>query len=158
MEDAATAPLLRCRGLKRLEGELNTIRLQTNSQPSLQIDDRMLPQEFCLHTGSIPRRLLKEMMEHLPVGLKGEFLQAMINTQPNTRLVRDALLRGETVRSGRCSSISFNKPCGMLPVCRQNSWGNSRRDQNGCASNATSSLEAIAISAVCALYGLRFRC
>ena len=83
---------------------------------------------------------------------RGEFLQAMINSQPNTQLVRDALLRGETVRSGRCSSISFNKPCGMLPVCRQNSWGNSRRDQNGCASNATSSLEAIAISAVWALY------
>ena len=101
MEDAATAPLLRCRGLKRLEGELNTIRLQTNSPPSLQIDDWMLPQEFCLHTGSIPRRLLKEMMEHLPVGLKGEFLQAMINTQPNTRLVRDALLRGEPVNGAK---------------------------------------------------------
>ena len=88
---------MRCRGLKRLEGELNTIRLQTNSQASLQIDDWQLPQEFCLHTGSIPHRLLKEMLEHLPVGLRGEFLQAMINTQPNTQLVRDALLRGETV-------------------------------------------------------------
>ena len=30
---------MRCRGLKRLEGELNTIRLHTNSQPSLEIDD-----------------------------------------------------------------------------------------------------------------------
>ena len=28
---------MRCRALKRLEGELNTIRLQTNSQASLQI-------------------------------------------------------------------------------------------------------------------------
>jgi hypothetical protein len=45
---------MRCRGLKRLEGELNTIRLQMNSQASLQIDDWRLPQEFCLHTGSIP--------------------------------------------------------------------------------------------------------
>ena len=50
---------MRCRGLKRLEGELNTIRLQTNSQPSLQIDDWELPQEFCLHTGSIPHRLVE---------------------------------------------------------------------------------------------------
>ena len=88
---------MRCRGLKRLEGELNTIRLQTNSQHSLQIDDWQLPQEFCLHTGSIPHRLLKEMLEYLPVGLRGEFLETMINTQPNTQLVRDALLRGETV-------------------------------------------------------------
>ena len=88
---------MRCRGLKRLEGELNTIRLQTNSQASLQIDDWELPQEFCLHTGSIPHRLLKEMLEYLPVGLRGEFLEAMINTQPNTHLVQDALLRGETV-------------------------------------------------------------
>ena len=86
-----------CRGLKRLEGELNSIRLQANSQPALQIDDWELPQEFCLHTGSIPHRLMKEMLEHLPDGLRGEFLQAMINTQPNTQLVRDALLRGEPV-------------------------------------------------------------
>jgi hypothetical protein len=92
---------MRCRGLKRLEGELNTIRLQTNSQASLQIDDWQLPQEFSLHTGSIPHRLLKEMLEYLPVGLRGEFLQAMINTQPNTQLVRDALLRGETVAGAR---------------------------------------------------------
>jgi hypothetical protein len=41
------------------------------------------------------------MLEYLPVGLRGEFLQAMINTQPNTRLVRDALLRGETVNGAR---------------------------------------------------------
>jgi hypothetical protein len=89
------------RGLKRLEGELNTIRLQANSQPSLQVDDWDLPQEFCLHTGTIPHRLLKEMLEHLPIGLKGEFLQAMINTQPNTQLVRDALLRGEPVAGAK---------------------------------------------------------
>jgi len=93
---------MRCRGLKRLEGELlNTIRLQANSQPLLQIDDWVLSQEFCLHTGSIPHRLLKEMREHLPVGLRAEFLQAMINTQPNTQLVRDALLRGETVAGAK---------------------------------------------------------
>ena len=92
---------MNCRGLKRLEGELNSIRLQTNSQPSLQMDDWALPQEFCLHTGSLPHRLLKEMLEHLPDGLKGEFLQAMINTQPNNQLVRDALLRGETVAGAR---------------------------------------------------------
>ena len=63
---------MRCRGLKRLEGELTTIRLQTNSQASLQVDDWKLPQEFCLHTGSIPHRLLKGMLEYLPVGLRGE--------------------------------------------------------------------------------------
>jgi hypothetical protein len=90
-----------CRGLKRLEGELNSIRLQNNSQPALQIDDWELPQEFCLHTGSIPHRLLKEMLEHLPDGLRGELLQAMINTEPNSRMVRDALVRGESVRGAK---------------------------------------------------------
>ena len=34
---------MRCRALKRLEGELSTIRLQTNSQTSLQIDDWQSP-------------------------------------------------------------------------------------------------------------------
>jgi hypothetical protein len=92
---------MRGRELKRLEGELNTIRLQANSQPALQIDDWELPEEFCLHTGSIPNRLLKEMLEHLPDGLRGEFLQAMINTEPNPRMVRDALLRGEPVRGAK---------------------------------------------------------
>ena len=92
---------MQCRGLKRLKGDLNTVRLQKNSQDSLQVDDWELPQEFCLHTGSIPHRLLAEMLEHLPVGLKGELPQAMINTQPNTQLVRDALLRGETVRGAK---------------------------------------------------------
>ena len=98
---------MRCRGLKRLEGKLNTIRLQTNSQPSLQIDGWELPQEFCLHTGSIPHRLLKEMLEYLPFGLRGEFLQAMINTQPNTQLVRDALLRGEIVNGAKLERKSY---------------------------------------------------
>jgi hypothetical protein len=92
---------MRCRSLKRLEGELNTIRLQTNSQPSVQIEDWELPQEVCLHTGSIPNRLLKEVLEHLPIGFKGEFLQAIINTQPDTQLVRDALLRGEIVAGAK---------------------------------------------------------
>ena len=41
------------------------------------------------------------MLEHLPDRLKGEFLQAMINTQPSTQLVRDALLRGETVNGAQ---------------------------------------------------------
>ena len=41
------------------------------------------------------------MLEHLSDGLKGEFLQAMINTQPDTQLVRDALQRGETVAGAR---------------------------------------------------------
>ena len=77
------------------------IRLQTNSQPSLQIDDWELPQEFCLYTGSIPHRLLQEMLEHLPVALRGESLEAMLNTQPNTQLVRDARLRGETVNGAK---------------------------------------------------------
>ena len=42
---------------------------------ALQIDDWQLPQEFCLHTGSIPHRLLKASS----CRLRGEFLQAMIN-------------------------------------------------------------------------------
>jgi hypothetical protein len=34
-------------------------------------------------------------------GLKAEFLEAMLNTQPNTQLVRDALVRGETVNGAK---------------------------------------------------------
>jgi len=36
--------------------------------------------------------LLKEMLEHLPDGLKEEIPQAMTNTQPNTELVKHALI------------------------------------------------------------------
>jgi hypothetical protein len=35
------------------------------------------------------------MLKHLPHGLRAEFLQAMLNTQPNTQLVQDALLRAK---------------------------------------------------------------
>ena len=54
-----------------------------------------------MHTGSIPHRLLKEMLEYLAVGLRGEFLQAMTNTLPNIQLVRDALLRNETINGAK---------------------------------------------------------
>jgi hypothetical protein len=37
---------MRVRGLKRLEGELNTIRLQKNGQGSLQVDLLSLPAEY----------------------------------------------------------------------------------------------------------------
>jgi hypothetical protein len=92
---------MRCRGLKRLEGKLNTIRLQTNSQASLQVDDWELPQEFCLHTGSIPHRLFERDPGASSYRAKRSFPAAMINTQPNTQLVQDAPLRGETVNGAR---------------------------------------------------------
>ena len=38
------------RGLRRLEGELNTIRLQKNGQPTLQIDRSVLPEEYNVRT------------------------------------------------------------------------------------------------------------
>ena len=37
---------MRVRGLKRLEGELNTIRLQKNGQASLEVDPLALPAEY----------------------------------------------------------------------------------------------------------------
>ena len=58
---------MRCRGLKRLEGELNTIRLQT--------------------TRGLRCRSTTENCPRSSVCIP----QAMINTQPNTQLVRDAL-------------------------------------------------------------------
>ena len=109
---------MRCRGLKRLEGELNTIRLQTNSQPALQIDDWELPQEFCLHTGSIPHRLLKEMLEHLPVGLRGEFLQAMINTEPNPRIGSGCAAAGRIGRRSETRTrLSYPDRLVLAPFC-----------------------------------------
>ena len=57
--------------------------------------------EFCLHTGTVPHRLLKEMLDHLPVGLKGEFLQAMINTEPNPRTGRGCAAAGRVVEGAR---------------------------------------------------------
>jgi len=50
---------MRCRGLKRLEGELNTIRPRMNSQASLQIDDWELPRSsVCIleHSASFVER------------------------------------------------------------------------------------------------------
>jgi hypothetical protein len=90
---------MRCRGLKRLEGELNTIRLQTNSQASLQIDDWELPQGFCLHTGSIPHRVERDAGASAPPERR---IPAGHDQHPtNTQLVQGALLRGENVAGAK---------------------------------------------------------
>jgi Siphovirus Gp157 len=86
------------RGLKRLEGELNTIRLQRNGQASLQIDPLTLPVEYNQLTIELAQsdwtRLLDEI--HDPE-IKKQLQAAVVECEPNKTLVRQHLQSGVAV-------------------------------------------------------------
>jgi hypothetical protein len=93
---------MQSRGLKRLEGELNSIRLQKNGQASLQLDPLALP---C----SYSRRELKLMHEQWLLLLdsiasedvKGVLESAVSSVEPSRELIRKCLEEGEDVPGAR---------------------------------------------------------
>jgi hypothetical protein len=100
------------RGLKRLEGELNTIRLQKNGQASLQIDPLALPAEFNQLTIVLRQPAWAHVLDAITSPeLKKDLEAAVIACEPNKALVRQqlqagqqitgsALIKGEHVRFG----------------------------------------------------------
>ena len=79
------------RGLKRLEGELNTIRLQKNGQASLQIDPLTLPAEYNQMTISLAQPDWARVLEAIASPeLKKQLEAAVIACEPNKALIRQA--------------------------------------------------------------------
>jgi hypothetical protein len=98
------------RGLKRLEGELNTIRLQRNGQGSLQIDPLALPAEYNQLTIALPQPAWMRVLDAITSPeLKKDLEAAVTACEPDKTLVRQqlqaggqipgsALVKGEHVR------------------------------------------------------------
>lgn len=89
------AYFMHVRGLKRLEGELNTIRLQKNGQASLQIDPLSLPVEYNQLTITLAQPDWLRVLEAIPSPeLKKQMEAAVTACEPNKALVRQQLEAG----------------------------------------------------------------
>jgi hypothetical protein len=86
------------RGMKRLEGEVNTIRIQKNGQPSLVIDPVALPAEYGQLTIVIPQPQWVRMLDALASPeLRKTLEAAVIACEPNKALVRQQLQAGQQI-------------------------------------------------------------
>jgi Siphovirus Gp157 len=89
---------MQSRGLKRLEGELNTIRLQKNGQASLQLDPVSLPDEYNRRDFSLMQRDWLKVLESITAPeLRAVFTSAITKIEPHKELIRQKLQAGEEV-------------------------------------------------------------
>ena len=89
---------LQTRGLKRLEGQLNTVRIQKNSQPSLRLDPLTLPREYQDANISIPQPEWDRVLDLIPIPeLRQKLKSAVIDVEPNKELIRQDLQAGKQI-------------------------------------------------------------
>jgi hypothetical protein len=89
---------MQARGLKRLEGELNTIRLQKNSQASLTLEPLALPVTHYATTLMLAQPDWVRLLEALGSSeLKSTLETAVIKHEPNERLIRAELDTGKEI-------------------------------------------------------------
>lgn len=87
-----------CAGLKRLEGELNTIRLQKNGQASLQVDPLTLPAEYNQLTIALAQPdWARALQSIVSPELKKQLEAAVIACEPNKVLIRQDLQAGKEI-------------------------------------------------------------
>jgi hypothetical protein len=86
------------RGLKRLEGELNSIRLQKNGQASLQIDPLALPAEYHQMTIALAQPDWTQVLEAITSPeLKRQLEGSVIAREPNKAQIRQDLQAGKEI-------------------------------------------------------------
>jgi len=86
------------RGLRRLEGELNTIRLQKNGQASLQMDPLALPADYNQMTIALAQPNWARVLEAIASPeIKQQLEAAVVRCEPNKELVREHLQSGKEV-------------------------------------------------------------
>ena len=86
------------RGLRRLEGELNTIRLQKNGQASLQLDSLALPGEYNQTTITLAQQDWAHVLDSITSPELRKTLEAAVTRiEPNKELLREHLQSGREV-------------------------------------------------------------
>ena len=89
---------LQARGLKRLEGQLNTVRLQKNSQPSLRLDPLTLQRDYQQATITIPQPDWERVLTLIPIAeLRQKLESAVAAVEPNKELIRQDLQAGKQI-------------------------------------------------------------
>ena len=98
------------RGLRRLEGELNTFRLQKNGQAALEIDASALPQSYYLRTltltepdwerilNAVTCPSLRAMLEASVVKVEPDRERIRLELQAGHEIPGATLVKGEHVR------------------------------------------------------------
>lgn len=85
-------------GLKRLEGQLNTVRLQRNSQPSLRLDPLTLPRDYQQATIMIAQLDWERVLALIPIAeLRQKLECAVVAVEPNKDLIRQDLQAGKQI-------------------------------------------------------------
>jgi len=93
---------MQSRGLKRLEGELNTIRLQKNGQASLQLDPVRLPDHYNRKELVLTDHDWMRVLESITSPeLRATFASAVTKIEPNKEFIRQKLQSGEQI-PGAC--------------------------------------------------------
>jgi hypothetical protein len=86
------------RGLTRLEGELNTIRLQKNGQPTLQIDRSVLPQNYNLRSLTLTEPDWEQILNAVTCpSLRAALEASVVNVEPDKERIREQLQVGRHV-------------------------------------------------------------
>lgn len=89
---------LHTRTLKRLEGQLNTVRLQKNSQPSLRLDPLTLARDYEQVTITIPQPEWDRVLALIPISeLRQKLESAVVAVEPNKELIRQELQAGKQI-------------------------------------------------------------
>ena len=93
------------RGIRKLEGERSSIRMQTNGQASLVIDDPLqIAESYYEKSLRIGKRELDELVNQIPEGPMRRRLEAALNAedwQINEAAVRAALVANESIPGAR---------------------------------------------------------
>lgn len=89
---------MQSRGLKRLEGQLNTVRLQKNSQPSLRLDPLTLPREYQQTSITVAQPDWSQLLDSITVPeLKRKLENGVVAFEPNKDLIRQELQAGAEI-------------------------------------------------------------
>lgn len=86
------------RGLRRLEGELNTLRLQKNGQAALEIDVSALPQSYYLRTLTLTEPDWEQILNAVTCPSLRMILEAsVVNIEPDRERIRLELQAGHEI-------------------------------------------------------------
>lgn len=89
---------MQSRGLRRLEGELNTIRLQKNGQASLHLNPLEVPGEYNQTAITLMHQDWVWLLDSITSPeLKQKLESAVVRVEPNKELIRQQLLDGGIV-------------------------------------------------------------
>ena len=86
------------RGLRRLEGELNTFRLQKNGQAALEIDVSALPQSYSLRTLTLTEPDWEQILNAVTCPSLRMILEvSVVNVEPDRERIRLELQAGHEI-------------------------------------------------------------